>query len=261
MPVSPARQVAYRILRQVESGGVFAADLLAGRKVSELKPVDRNLANQLVMGVLRWGGELDYQIERLSGKPLKYFDPEVVTILRLGIFQIRFLTRVPKPAIVHEAVEMAKAVRKRSAGGLINAVLRKCERPARLRESIEADTPGPETLEMACRSIPLWLFERWARLFGEDAAKRLAWQSMMTPPATLYRVRGQAYDSLGEFERARADYEQALHLARSSGDQELEWQCLLDLGVCSSNPATQSWIFAPRRALRPSSLRISWKRG
>src|SRR5438128_2331960 len=85
----------------------FSAEKLAGRKVSELKPVDRNLANQLVMGVLRWGGELDYQIERLSGKPLKYFDPEVVTILRLGIFQIRFLTRVPKPAIVHEAVEMA----------------------------------------------------------------------------------------------------------------------------------------------------------
>src|SRR2546426_7343674 len=97
MPVSPARQVGYRILRQVESGGAFAADLLAGRKVSELKAVDRNLAHQLVMGVLRWGGELDYQIERLSGKPLKYFDPEVVTILRLGIFQIRFLTRVPKP--------------------------------------------------------------------------------------------------------------------------------------------------------------------
>ena len=53
----------------------------------------------------------------------------------------------------------------------------------------------------------------------------------MTPPATLYRVRGQAYDSLGEFERARADYEQALHLARESGDRDLEWQCLLDLGV------------------------------
>ncbi len=185
MPISPARQVAYRILRQIESGGVFAADLLAGRKVSELKAVDRNLAHQLVMGVLRWGGELDYQIERLSGKPLKYFDPEVVTILRLGIFQIRFLTRVPKPAIVHEAVEMAKAIRKRSAGGLINAVLRKCERPARLRESIEADTPDLETLEMARRSIPSWLIERWTNLFGEDAAQRLAWRSMMTPPATL----------------------------------------------------------------------------
>src|SRR3989442_2676377 len=185
MPISPARQVAYRILRQVESSGTFAADLLAGRKVSELKAVDRNLANQLVMGVLRWGGELDYQIERLSGKPLKYFDPEVVTILRLGIFQIRVLTSVPKPAIVHEAVEMTKAIRKRSAGGLINAVLRKCERPARLRGSIEADTPGPETLEIDRKSIPLGLFERWARLFGRDAARLLAWPRIVIAPAPL----------------------------------------------------------------------------
>ena len=52
----------------------------------------------------------------------------------------------------------------------------------------------------------------------------------MTPPATLYQVRGQAYDTLGEFERARADYEQALYLARLSGDRAIEWQCLLDLG-------------------------------
>src|SRR5713101_5957275 len=54
---------------------------------------------------------------------------------------------------------------------------------------------------------------------------------VITPPATLYRVRGQAYDTLGEFERARADYEQALHLSRLSGDRDLEWQCLLDLGL------------------------------
>src|SRR2546428_5185908 len=185
MSISPARQVAYRILRQVESSGTFAADLLAGRKVSELKAVDRNLANQLVMGVLRWGGELDYQIERLSGKPLKYFDPEVVTILRLGIFQIRFLTRVPKPAIVHEAVEMAKAIRKRSAGGLINAVLRKSERPASLPESIEADTPDFETLEMARRPIPSLLFERWAKPFWEDAAQRPAPRRMKNSPAPI----------------------------------------------------------------------------
>ena len=53
----------------------------------------------------------------------------------------------------------------------------------------------------------------------------------MTPPAILHRVRGQGYDTLGEFERAQTDYEQALHLARLSGDRLMEWQCLLDLGL------------------------------
>jgi DNA-binding CsgD family transcriptional regulator/tetratricopeptide (TPR) repeat protein len=58
-----------------------------------------------------------------------------------------------------------------------------------------------------------------------------AHQLAMIPPATLYRVRGQAYDTLGVFERARADYEQALHLARMSGERSMEWQCLHDLGL------------------------------
>lgn len=60
-----------------------------------------------------------------------------------------------------------------------------------------------------------------------EAAHRLA----VTPPATVHRVRGQAYETLGEFERARRDYEEALSLARLSGDREMEWQCLLDLGL------------------------------
>lgn len=59
------------------------------------------------------------------------------------------------------------------------------------------------------------------------AARRLA----MSPPTTLYRMRGQAYETLGEFERARRDYEEALALARASSDREMEWQCLLDLGL------------------------------
>ena len=128
MPVAPARSVAYRVLRRVESGRALAVDLLQSEEVSQLREVDRALVTELVMGVLRWGGELDFQIERLSGKRLAYFDPEIITILRLGLYQIRFLERIPKSAAVNEAVELVKAARKRSAAGIVNAVLRKCER-------------------------------------------------------------------------------------------------------------------------------------
>ena len=118
MPVSPARHIAYRILRRVESGRNFAVDLLQGPEVSRLKDADRRLVTELVMGALRWRGELDFWIERLCGRPLKRLDPEVVTILRLGIYQIRFLEKIPKSAAVNEAVELTKVVRKRSAAGL-----------------------------------------------------------------------------------------------------------------------------------------------
>ncbi len=185
MPVSPARQAAYRILRRVESGRAFAVDLLQSQQVSELKEVDRKLATELVMGVLRWAGELDFQIELLSEKPLKYFDPEVLTILRLGLYQIRFLRKIPKHAVVNEGVEMAKAVRKRSAAGLVNAVLRKCAESARPIVSKQAEVPDPEAVEMACHSLPTWLLERWTELFGPEAAKSLAWQSTMIPRTAL----------------------------------------------------------------------------
>lgn len=185
MPVSPARDAAYRILRRVESGRDFAVDLLQAAQVSKLQEVDRRLATELVMGILRWRGELDFWIRQLSGKPLEYFDPEVATILRLGIYQIRFLEKIPKSAVVNEAVELSKAARKRSAAGLVNAVLRKCERPLRRPGSKGFGQVGAEWAQAARRSIPAWLLERWADEFGPEGAKSLAWASVMVPRTTL----------------------------------------------------------------------------
>ena len=116
MPISPARRTAYDILRRLESGRDFAVDLLQRREVSALKDVDRRLATELVMGVVRWRGELDFQIAQFSGKKVAGFDSEVLAVLRLGAYQIRFLERVPRHAVVNDSVELIKAARKRSAG-------------------------------------------------------------------------------------------------------------------------------------------------
>jgi 16S rRNA (cytosine967-C5)-methyltransferase len=185
MPISPAREIALRILRRVESGRAFAVDLLARPQVSALREADRKLATELVMGALRWRGELDFEIQRLSRKPLKYFDPEILTILRLGVYQIRFLERIPKSAAVNEAVELTKSVGKRSAAGLVNAVLRKCEPPARRRAVREGEEPDAGVLPSVRRSFPPWLLERWERNFGTKAAKVLAWVSNTVPRTTL----------------------------------------------------------------------------
>lgn len=230
MLVAPAREVAYRILQRLESGRGFAVDLFQSPEVNELKEADVRLVNELVMGVLRWRGELDFQIERLSGKPLSRLDPEVVTILRLGIYQIRFLARIPKPAVVNEAVELTKAARKRSAAGLVNAVLRKCVPPAQRIAARRFEELNPESMESIRRAVPAWMFARWAArdiardLAGEMpgrkgraesavergpqsaqeqhrrpeaaatvAALRLAWASIQVPPTTL-RVVSEADD-------------------------------------------------------------------
>jgi 16S rRNA (cytosine967-C5)-methyltransferase len=178
LPISPAREAAYKILHRVDSGRAFAVDLLHGSQVASLNEADRRLTTEIVMGVLRWRGEL---------KPMGYFDAEVRTILRVGIYQIRFLERVPKSAAVNESVELVKAAGKRSAAGLVNAVLRKFEAPARRREGREVDA---EFVESALRCLPDWLRERWAGNFGGEALRSLALASVSVPPTTL-RVAGQ----------------------------------------------------------------------
>src|SRR5690242_10799033 len=94
--ISPARAAVYHILVRVDSGKSFAIDLLRADAVARLSELDRHLTTELVMGVLRWHGDLDREIERLSGKALSCFDAEILAILRLGIYQIRHLTKIPK---------------------------------------------------------------------------------------------------------------------------------------------------------------------
>jgi len=202
MPVAPARKCAYDILRRLESGRGFAMDWLQGPMVSALKEADRRLATELVMGVLRWRGELDFQIGRFCGRSLEGFDPEVLTVLRLGAYQIQFLERVPKRAVVDDAVELAKAARKRSAAGLVNAVLRKFEPRQERVLGRDFERLSADERESVRRAFPVWLLKRWegstaiAREPSLVGALRVAYASLATPRTTLRVV--HADDDLQE---------------------------------------------------------------
>ena len=191
MPVSPARKAAYQILLRMDSSHGFAVDLLQSPEVSALKEPDRRLATEIVMGVLRWRGELDFQIEHLSGKQIKSLDSEVLTILRMGAYQIRFLERVPKRAVVDDAVELTKLARKRSAAGFVNAVLRKCEPPQKHWLGRDFEDLSAENRESVRRAFPAWLLKRWEGITGttfesgEVGAVQLAYASLATPRTTL----------------------------------------------------------------------------
>jgi 16S rRNA (cytosine967-C5)-methyltransferase len=207
----------------VEAARKFAADLLQTEEVSALKEADRRLATELVMGVLRWGGELDFQVEQISGKPVKRLDPEVATILRMGVYQIQFLERIPKAAAVNEAVELTKAAHKRSATGFVNVVLRRCPLGNRTLRSEQFNGLDEAARASVQRATPAWLLARWEalepaalpvkargqlspdgcneqlttddgqRTTDEAVALRLAWASTRVPP-TVLRVVDPAQD-------------------------------------------------------------------
>ena len=123
--MSPARSKAFAILERVERGA-FASDLL--REATDLDARDAALASTIVFGCLRFRAQLDFLIETLSGRPAEKLDSEVRTALRMGIYQLRCLDRVPSYAAVGESVDLVKRAGKRSAAGLVNALLRKVNR-------------------------------------------------------------------------------------------------------------------------------------
>src|SRR5580658_1883145 len=135
MPISPARSAAFDILMRVELRDAYASELLHSGRWEHLSTADRALATELVMGVLRWRSRLDETIAAASARPLAKLDPEVLNALRLGAYQLRYLSRIPAHAAINDCVELVKRAQKRSAAPFANAVLRKIA-------AIEVETPS-----------------------------------------------------------------------------------------------------------------------
>ena len=175
--VSPARQTAFDILRKVSRGG-YASDLLL-KQSSTLDQRDAALASGIVFGCLRLQSQLDHLISRFVPRPL---DPEIRIVLRMGIYQLRYLDRIPPHAAVSESVELAKLARKTSASGLVNAVLRKVD-----RQPIAWPDQATEL------STPAWLLEKWERQFGPDTAEAIA-AKFLEPVETHVASTGRIQD-------------------------------------------------------------------
>jgi 16S rRNA (cytosine967-C5)-methyltransferase len=166
--LSSARAIAFEILRLAERGG-YASDLLAARAAG-LDSRDAGLAEQIVLGCLRYQAQLDFLIGHFSGRAAARLDAEVRIALRMGIYQMRYLQRVPAHAAAGESAELVKRARKRSAVALVNAVLRKVDR----RPVVWPD----RAIEL---SHPAWLLERWDRQYGPETAARIARANLEVP--------------------------------------------------------------------------------
>src|SRR5205085_3196558 len=110
MQVSPARRAAFEILRRVEEEGAYSSALLA-RADNDLNEKDRGLSHELVLGVLRRRLWLDRTLEHFAGRKIGSLDLAVTLALRLGLYQLRFLSRIPASAAINESVNLVKAAR------------------------------------------------------------------------------------------------------------------------------------------------------
>ena len=189
--VSPARWAAFEVLRKVDDGG-FSSTLLAEEE-PKLEPTDRSLCHELVLGVLRWQLNLDKRIEYYADRTVESLDRSVLIALRLGLYQLRFLTRVPPSAAVNESVKLVQAARLSSARAFVNAVLRRATREADYDPAISAaDVVSRISIET---SHPHWLVQRWINSFGLEETKALARANNETPPLAFRFVRTRANEA------------------------------------------------------------------
>ena len=170
MPVSPARRAAFEILRRVEEESAYSSALLAAAG-DALNPKDRALTHELVLGVLRQQLSLDLTIEHFAARQIEKLDPPVVLALRIGLYQLRFLSRIPSSAAVNESVNLVRAAKLKSAASFANAVLRQAAREPEYDPAANIkDQTEKLTIET---SHPRWLVERWITEFGFDETAKL----------------------------------------------------------------------------------------
>lgn len=181
--ISPARLAAFNILQQVETGA-FSSVLLAAEE-PRLQPADRALCHELVLGVLRRQLRLDKIVEHCSKRRVESLDSAVRIALRLGLYQLRYLTRIPASAAVNESVRLVRIARLSSATAFVNAVLRRAIREAEYDPASGVSDPL-EKISVET-SHPVWMIDRWAKSFGLSEAESFAHANNMMPP-TAFRV-------------------------------------------------------------------------
>ena len=145
-----------------------------------LTSLDRSFLTELTYGVIRWRGKLDWVVRHFSKIPFEKIELETLNILRLGLYQILFLTKTPSSAAVNESVELAKRMRGKGGAGFVNAVLRSA-----IRQKDEICYPeiaeDPSLHICVGQSHPLWLVQRWVKEIGtEETLKVCAFNNQIS---------------------------------------------------------------------------------
>jgi 16S rRNA (cytosine967-C5)-methyltransferase len=183
---SDARKTALYVLNQVDKNRRTLDDIMehAVGRPSPFSQRDLSLLYALVYGVLRWRNRLDWIITHCSHLRLNKIDPDVLNTIRLGLFQIVFLDRVPASAAVNTAVELTKSLAGPWVVKYVNAVLRKA---VRVHGSIPLPDAGKDRLTALSieKSFPKWLIKKWTERFGLKEAEQLFDAVNVIPPTII----------------------------------------------------------------------------
>ncbi len=180
-----AREAALKILIEVNEKGAYSNIALNKHFSSdELRDIDRSFVTELVYGTVKWKLTLDRVIAAYSNIKMEKLSPWILNILRMGAYQILYMTRVPNSAACNESVNLAGRYGHKASSGFVNAVLRNIARNGAgvAVPSKEQDITGHLSVRY---SYPKWLVDKYIGLFGADFAEGLLDAGNGTPELTL----------------------------------------------------------------------------
>ncbi|MDM7997745.1 MAG: 16S rRNA (cytosine(967)-C(5))-methyltransferase RsmB [Acidobacteriota bacterium] len=181
--ISPARKLCYRLLHRIEQRQIFSDDALNSDSMKALDVRDRHLTTEIVYGTLRWQAMLDYILGSVCSRPWSKVDPDARILLRMSLYQMWRMDRIPEYALVDDAVELAKRNLGKGIDGFINGILRRLARSQPWKNEVFLKQ-APPWIQV---SLPEWLWRRWASRYGERCAQDFA-LSLNTHPQTAIRL-------------------------------------------------------------------------
>lgn len=209
-----ARGAAVKILNRVERTDAYLDKLLDNElRAGELPDVDKGLLTELVHGILRWQNKLDWVLNGFSHGNFAKSEINVKNALRVGLYQILYLERIPHAAAVNEAVEFIKRIRGDKTAGLVNAVLRNIIRNI---EGIRYPDPAQDQVQYlsVVYSHPHWMVKRWVARFGAEETKKLLIANNERPHLTLRinKLRTEPATFLRQLEAQQIQYQGSIHI-------------------------------------------------
>ncbi len=180
-----AREIALRIINEIKNNGAYANIALAKEMPRHnLNDQDRRFVTELVYGTVKAGDTLDWILSFYVDRPLKKIPPVILNVLRMGIYQLRFMDKVPPSAACNQAAELAKTYGHAGTVRFVNGVLRTIARqPERI---IYPDAEKDAALFLARQYFhPLWLVERWLKRLGFEETEALCASNNEAPKLTV----------------------------------------------------------------------------
>jgi 16S rRNA (cytosine967-C5)-methyltransferase len=154
--ISPARSLSFNLLNRIESQRLFSDDALNSEDMAQLDVRDRHLTTEIVYGTLRWQAALDAILRSLSSRTWEEVAPGAQILLRMSLYQLWHMDRMPDYALVHDAVELAKRELGKGIDRYLNGILRRLTRTRPWKED-DFLRKAPAWMRV---SLPKWLWER-----------------------------------------------------------------------------------------------------